>query len=312
MEYKENLVLTNFKTIPTMQRMRSKSVDVQPTQSFASWSKSLLCGTVSGGGRSSTFYSRSSEEECEAAETESQKKIHKICESLKKPFQKRKLSLRLSAGPLLSRKTKEPVLFTATAIRDNVPHPYDSLGLPFTRGDRIHVTRVTDHGVWSGSCNGRTGNFKFVDVEKDDAKVRKDKSKSYPELQKLCLRSKSVSDLLSSINQETLIPKFILNGFDTTESLKNMTDDDLDYLGVTDDKTKDLILGTIDWLSVCGNKSEEVSDEGSRVSDSGYFSSAASAASSENIPSNNIHVRNSFLHRQLSRSLNTLLVVTPL
>ena len=298
-----------------MQRMRSKSVELSQQKSWSTWSRSLLCGSQSAGRQSSTFYSRSIDtEEPEESQKCGSGTIQKFCDSIKKPFQNRNLSLRRSAGSLLSRKfsSKEPVLFMATAIRDNVPHPYDSHGLPFSRGDRIHVTRVSDYGVWTGTCNGRSGNFKFVDVEKDDTKLRQDKSKSYPELQKLCLRSKSVSDLLSSINQETLIPKFILNGFDTTESLKRMTDEDLEYLGVEDDKTKDLIMGTIDWLNVTtASDTKKGEDDGSKASDSGYFSSAVS---SEFVPWNNQaqNVKTSFLHRQLSRSLNNLLVMTPL
>ena len=49
-----------------------------------------------------------------------------------------------------------------------------------------------------------------------------------------------------------------------------MNDDDLEYLGVTDDHTKDLIMGTIDWLNLCepsqtpagGRKTQFLPDSG--------------------------------------------------
>jgi len=307
-----------------MERLRSKSVDLT-SQCLTVWSKTILCGTNSVP-LSSTFYSKASddisidddhdEDTNESVTSESVGTIQKFCDTLKRPFKKRSLSIR-SARQLLLRRSNDqaeaplPVLFTATAIRDNVPHPYDSNGLPFTRGDKIHVTRVTDYGVWTGRCGERIGNFKFVDVEKDDLKVRSDKSQSYPELQSVCQRSKSVSDLLSSINQENLIPKFILNGFDTTESIKAMNDEDLEYLGIVDDKTKDLIMGTIDWLNLCGTKPSN-QDDCPRISDSGYNSSSESFTSHQR---HSFKVENSsFLHpiTALSQSVNNLLIVTPL
>ena len=69
------------------------------------------------------------------------------------------------------------------------------------------------------------------------------------------LRSKSVSDLLSSISLENLTPVFVLNGYDTTDDIKHMSEDDLDYLGIGDEQAKDIILETIGCL--VDNKSEK-------------------------------------------------------
>ena len=287
---------------PVMMRLRSLSADYTSDMSM----RSLLCGTCSAP-PSATFYSRYNQDE--DSNNDGEGPIKKLCRTLKKPFQRRGGSLRQSARRmLLGDEEVEPVLFTATAIRTHVPHPYDSQALPFTQGDTIQVTRVTDHGVWAGRCHGRRGNFKFVDVKKDDLRCRVDKARSYPELQTVCQRSKSVSDLLSSINQENLISKFILNGFDTTESVKGMNDDDLEYLGVTDDQTKDLILGTIDWLNMCDEKKPQGEESLRRLSDSGYNTSAESVLSNQNSE------RKSFLHSSitLSCSENNLTFSTPL
>ena len=289
---------------PVMMRLRSLSADYTSEMSM----RSLLCGTCPAS-TSATFYSRYNQDD--DPDSTDGGPIKKLCRTLKKPFQKRGGSLRQSARRLLMGEDEEvePVLFTATAIRTHVPHPYDSQALPFTEGDIIEVTRVTDHGVWAGRCQGRQGNFKFVDVKKDDQRCRVDKARSYPELQTVCLRSKSVSDLLSSINQENLISKFILNGFDTTESVRRMNDDDLEYLGVTDDQTKDLILGTVDWLNMCDDKRPSEGEESlRRLSDSGYNTSAESVSSTQQSE------RKSFLHSNitLSRSENNLTFSTHL
>ena len=52
-------------------------------------------------------------------------------------------------------------------------------------------------------------------------------------------KSKSVSDLLSAIHLENLTSVFVLNGYDSTDDFKNLSIDDLDYLGI-DDHVKDL------------------------------------------------------------------------
>ena len=281
---------------PVMLRLRSLSADYGQ-----GWGRALLCGACPA--PAPTFYTEAKP---------GPGTLRRLCDTLKRPF-RRCASVRRSGRRLVQQEAREAVLFTATAIRDHVPHPYCSRGLPFRRGDTLLVTEVSDTGVWTGLCpaSGRSGTFKFVDVQRDDLKIRQDKSQSYPELQNICQRSKSVSDLLSSINQETLIPKFILNGFDTTESLKLMNDEDLEYLGVTDEKTKDLILGTIDWLHLCSDSGQTSSGECSRVTDSGYNSSSESIRSNQNTDSS------SFLHSsksvsQLTQSVNNLLISTPL
>lgn len=281
---------------PVMMRLRSLSADYTAEMSM----KSLLCGTCSAP-PSVSFYSKYNQDE--DTDKNGAGPIKKLCRTLKKPFQKRGGSFRQSARRmLLGDEEVEPVLFTATAIRTHLPHPYDSHALPFTQGDSIQVTKVTDHGLWAGRCHARRGNFKFVDVKKDDLRCRVDKARSYPELRTVCQRSKSVSDLLSSINQENLISKFILNGFDTTENVKGMNDADLEYLGVTDDETKDLILGTIDWLNMCEEKKVQGEESLRRLSDSGYNTSTESVLSNQNSE------RKSFLHSSitLSRSENNL------
>ena len=283
---------------PVMLRLRSLSADYGQ-----GWGRALLCGACPAPAPAPTFYTEAKP---------GSGTLRRLCDTLKRPF-RRCASVRRSGRRLVQQEQREAVLFTATAIRDHVPHPYCSRGLPFRRGDTLLVTSVSDTGVWTGLCpaSGRSGTFKFVDVQRDDLKIRQDKSQSYPELQNICQRSKSVSDLLSSINQETLIPKFILNGFDTTESLKLMNDEDLEYLGVTDEKTKDLILGTIDWLHLCSDSGQTSSGECSRVTDSGYNSSSESIRSNQNADSS------SFLHSsksvsQLTQSVNNLLISTPL
>ena len=296
-----------------MSRVRSNSVDLVLSHCVSRLSSSLLCGADTSS-LSSTFYSRPEEEEEENQSKTSAKDegtLRRLCDTIKRPFRhkSRSAASKPSIAVILPSDTEdpvEPVLFTATAIRDHVPHPYDNTGLPFRAGDEIEVTSVNENGVWSGWCNNRTGQFKFIDVKKLDPRRRENFSRSFPQLENICQRSKSVADLLSSINLENLIPKFVLNGFDTTASIKTMNDDDLEYLGVTDDQTKDLIMGTIDWLNLC-EPSQPPAGAGKKTQllpDSGYTSVESISSSS------------SFLHSATSKAQpqedDNLFIVTPL
>merc|ERR1711936_1007539 len=281
----------------TMTRLRSRSVDMAVTSCVTKWSKSFLCGNDTNN-LTSTFYSKVDEDKSPQISDALQKHdgtLKKICDTIKRPFRtkSRSQTLKQDISIILPREDDplEPVLFTAIAVRDHVPHPYDNSGLPFKTGDEIEVTGVNESGVWAGRCNNRTGQFKFIDVRKVDTRNRQNCTETYPELENICRRSKSVADLLSSINLDNLIPKFVLNGFDTTASVKSMNDD-LEYLGVTDDHTKDLIMGTIDWLNLRETSRSPMLCKKTRlVPDSGYTSVESltpSTLATTNTQSNNL------------------------
>ena len=292
-----------------MSRVRSPSVDLVVTHCVSKLSTTLLCGADTSS-LSSTFYSKVDQQE-NTSKTSAKEDgtLRRLCDTIKRPFRNKSRSagLKPSIAVILpsDEDPVEPVLFTATAIRDHVPHPYDNTGLPFRVGDEIEVTSVNENGVWSGWCNNRSGQFKFIDVKKLDPKRRQNFSRSFPQLENICQRSKSVADLLSSINLENLIPKFVLNGFDTTASIKTMNDDDLEYLGVTDDHTKDLIMGTIDWLNLCEPSQSPAggSKKTQLLPDSGYTSVESISPSS-------------FLHSGVTKSQpqedDNRFIVTPL
>jgi len=298
----------------TMSRVRSNSVDLVMTHCVSRLSSTLLCGADTSN-LSPTFYSKvdrqSQTEEEKTSKTSAKEEgtLRRLCDTIKRPFRNksRSAAYKPSIAVILpsDEDPVEPVLFTATAIRDHIPHPYDNTGLPFRAGDEIEVTSVNENGVWSGWCNNRSGQFKFIDVKKLDPKRRENFSRSFPQLENICQRSKSVADLLSSINLENLIPKFVLNGFDTTASIKTMNEDDLEYLGVTDDHTKDLIMGTIDWLNLCEPSQSPAggSKKTQLLPDSGYTSVESISPSS-------------FLHSGASQSQpqedDNRFIVTPL
>merc|ERR1712083_291184 len=177
----------------------------------------------------------------------------------------------------------KPVLCKAIAIRDYVPSPYDQQGLPFRAGDKISVTEMNMNGIWRGYCHGREGNFKFIDV-KAEQMIQKPSQMKQTESIEIFSRSKSVSDLLSSISLEKLTPVFVLNGYDTTEDIQDISEGDLEYLGIADQQIKAALLKTIN----CLNTNMEAIEDNTIISDatdSGINSSEdSSTCTTDNLP----------------------------
>ena len=99
------------------------------------------------------------------------------------------------------------------------------------------------------------------------------------------LRSKSVSDLLTAVHLENLTSVFVLNGYDTTEDIKHISVDDLDYLGIEDSRAKDIILDTVQDLNIHQQSHEKEPSPGPSVEDDSGFNSSESEISTTESPS---------------------------
>jgi len=142
---------------------------------------------------------------------------------------------------------EERVVCEAVAVKDCYPSPYDRQALAFRRGDRIEVMRMGPTGIWRGRCRGREGNFKFIDVrtEKQPNKPRTVEASPTRRIS----RSQSVTDLLSSMSLENLTSVFVLNGYDTAEDIEQLCEEDLEYLGITEEETREMLLDTARHLA---------------------------------------------------------------
>jgi len=169
------------------------------------------------------------------------------CDRVPTPQNKHYLKKRHSVKMLESR-TNEEIMSLAVAIRDFHPSPYDKEALSFRRGDRIQVIRMEPTGIWRGRCNGKEGNFKFVDVRTVKMIPQRPCQPSF--VVSHISKSQSVSDLLSSMSLENLTPVFVLNGYDTVEDMEHICEGDLEYLGIQDGETKDLLMQTAHHLDL--------------------------------------------------------------
>ena len=83
-----------------------------------------------------------------------------------------------------------------------------------------------------------------------------------------------MSDLLTAVHLENLTSVFVLNGYDTTEDIKHLSVDDLDYLGIEDTRAKDIILDTVQDLNINQQTYEKEQSPGPSVEDDSGFNSS--------------------------------------
>ena len=94
-----------------------------------------------------------------------------------------------------------------------------------------------------------------------------------------------MSDLLTAVHLENLTSVFVLNGYDTTEDIKHISVDDLDYLGIEDTRAKDIILDTVQDLNINQQSYEKEQSPGPSVEDDSGFNSSESEISTVGSPS---------------------------
>jgi hypothetical protein len=121
------------------------------------------------------------------------------------------------------------------ALCDNNPSPYDREGLPFKVGDRIQILAMNPSGMWRGRVHGREGTFKFIHVKllHNNQQHRRHSAGTALLLDTNPANMKAV---LSAAHLDTLTPLLILNGYDSVEDIIALTEEDLEYLGMTRDE----------------------------------------------------------------------------
>jgi len=118
------------------------------------------------------------------------------------------------------------------ALCDNNPSPYDREGLPFKVGDKIQILAMNPSGMWRGRVNGREGTFKFIHVKLLHNQPRRH-STGHASIERDDCDMKTV---LSVSHLEYLAPLLILNGYDSVADVLALTEEDLEYLGMSRDE----------------------------------------------------------------------------
>ncbi|XP_050977720.1 SAM domain-containing protein SAMSN-1b isoform X2 [Labeo rohita] len=130
---------------------------------------------------------------------------------------------------------------------DFVPSPYDTESLKLKVGDVIDIISKPAMGIWSGMLNGKIGNFKFIYVDllveesAPEPRIRSHRRSRRP-------RPKTLQELLERLNLEEHISSLLLNGYQTVEDLRDLKEQHLVELNVTDPEHRHRLLLAAEYL----------------------------------------------------------------
>ncbi|XP_075042341.1 SAM and SH3 domain-containing protein 3 [Mixophyes fleayi] len=148
-----------------------------------------------------------------------------------------------------------PFCGKAKVHTDFTPSPYEKDCLKLRVGDTIDIIEKPPVGTWTGMLNNKVGSFKFIYVhilpEETEAprKVRTHmrSKKSQP---------KSLQELLERINMQEHIATLMLNGYETLDDFKDLTESHLVELNITDPQHIVKLLTAAEFLLDYGTGSE--------------------------------------------------------
>ncbi|XP_071506215.1 SAM and SH3 domain-containing protein 1-like [Diadema antillarum] len=136
----------------------------------------------------------------------------------------------------------KPTLFcsVARAKTDYIPSPYDTGALAFKKGDLIYITRKPSGGYWEGVCQNKSGKFKFTFVEELSREEMPglEGAHTFPlgahqSSASYVLHLQSVEELLRRIECEKYLSDFVAHDLASLEKFKNLREQDLDNLEIT-------------------------------------------------------------------------------
>ncbi|XP_078544570.1 SAM and SH3 domain-containing protein 3 [Lissotriton helveticus] len=157
-----------------------------------------------------------------------------------------------------------PFCGKARVHTDFTPSPYDKDSLKLSKGDLIDIIEKTPVGTWTGLLNSKVGSFKFIYVdivpeEQEQPKrirVHGKNRRSKP---------KTLEELLERINLQEHIPTLLLNGYQTLEDFKDLSETHLKELNITDPQHSAKLLTAAELLQDYDTGSE--TEDGSNGSE---------------------------------------------
>uniref|UniRef100_A0A3B1JTD9 SAM domain, SH3 domain and nuclear localisation signals 1b n=1 Tax=Astyanax mexicanus TaxID=7994 RepID=A0A3B1JTD9_ASTMX len=130
---------------------------------------------------------------------------------------------------------------------DFVPSPYDAESLKLKAGDMIDIISKSPNGIWTGMLNNKVGNFKFIYVDvlaEEPAPIQRMR----PNRKSRRPRPKTLQELLERLNLEEHVSSLLLNGYQTVEDLKDLKEQHLIELNVTDPEHRQRLLAATECL----------------------------------------------------------------
>uniref|UniRef100_F6ZWG6 SAM domain-containing protein SAMSN-1 n=1 Tax=Equus caballus TaxID=9796 RepID=F6ZWG6_HORSE len=140
-----------------------------------------------------------------------------------------------------------PFCGRARVHTDFTPSPYDTDSLKIKKGDIIDIICKTPMGMWTGMLNNKVGNFKFIYVDvisEEEAAPKKIKAHRRSEREK----SKTLQEFLERIQLQEYASTLLLNGYETVEDLKDITESHLIELNIKNPEDRMRLLSAAENL----------------------------------------------------------------
>ncbi|KAM8771288.1 SAM domain-containing protein SAMSN-1 isoform 2-T2 [Rhynchonycteris naso] len=140
-----------------------------------------------------------------------------------------------------------PFCGRARVHTDFTPSPYDSDSLKIKKGDIIDIICKTPMGMWTGMLNNKVGNFKFIYVDvisEEEAAAKKIKAHRKSGREK----SKTLKEFLEMIHLQEYTSTLLLNGYETSEDLKDITESHLIELNIKNPEDRMRLLSAAESL----------------------------------------------------------------
>ncbi|KAG8448411.1 hypothetical protein GDO86_015487 [Hymenochirus boettgeri] len=157
-----------------------------------------------------------------------------------------------------------PFCGKAKVHTDFIPSPYDGDSLKLKKGDIIDIIEKPPVGTWTGMLKNKVGSFKFIYVDllpEEIGAPKKLKIKARTKRQK----PKSLQELLERINMQEHISTLLFNGYQTIDDFKDLTENHLMELNITDPQHRVKLLTAAEFLLDydTGSEPEDVTDTNS-------------------------------------------------
>ncbi|XP_007422706.1 SAM and SH3 domain-containing protein 3 isoform X1 [Python bivittatus] len=190
------------------------------------------------------------------------------CASDERELSSSRLSSLCNKEDISSTPYNGPFCGKAKVHTDFIPSPYDKDSLKLQKGDIIHIIAKPPVGTWTGLLNNKVGSFKFIYVSIIPEKTQS-AAKPCSQHRSKRPKAKTLQELLQRMNLEEHTSTLLLNGYQTLEDFKELQENHLNELNITDPQHRIKLLTAADLL-LDYDTSSEAEDEG-RPLDSQLF-----------------------------------------
>ncbi|KAM4019183.1 SAM and SH3 domain-containing protein 3 [Anomaloglossus baeobatrachus] len=140
-----------------------------------------------------------------------------------------------------------PFCGKAKVHTDFTPSPYEKDSLKLRVGDIIDIIEKPPVGTWTGMLKNKVGSFKFIYIDIiPEETVHPKRVRTHGRSKKS--QPKSLQELLERINMQEHIATLMLNGYQTTEDFKDLTESHLLELNITDPQHVVKLLTAAEFL----------------------------------------------------------------